>query len=572
MVKEDAAIAAQVAAIETDIYRYIGYRDTMLELATDNTKNRPGIAFAASGINPISQQILQVTGEMLMSEQEESANATRRQILIDIEEFRYAWSNVMNGVRAYLAFRGKNALEEINLYIEGSGSALKRLQVHQEKGLLTFEQEEGISQIIELRNNFVADVEKLVEIHGSDKWSTDSYLIKTEIAPLLSSITDKLDILVNRQKSNIITRSTELMTGIEGTRWFVNSMLFIGLFIGILVAFFNERMITKPLSAAAEAMHDIAAGEGDLTCELKVKGQDEIAQLCASFNAFAGKIRVLVSEVAASTAQVASAAEEMSQITAQTTDDVTSQKSQTEQVATAINQMSVTVQEVAQNAMQAMTSAKEADDESAAGGEVVGETINNITSLATEVEHAADVIHDLEKDVESIGMVLDVIRDIAEQTNLLALNAAIEAARAGEQGRGFAVVADEVRTLASRTQDSTQEIQQMIERLQTGASQAVSVMTEGREKAHQSVAQAGKAGESLGKITKMVSTISDMNTMIASSAEQQGTVAEEVNQNVTSITDLSDRTSQSASHMARASEELAKLSGDLRQLVSHFKV
>ncbi|MDH5183750.1 MAG: methyl-accepting chemotaxis protein [Gammaproteobacteria bacterium] len=572
MVLDNETIAAQINAIESDIQRYIAYRDRMLQLATSDVENLPGIAYAATNINPVSQEILQVTAEMLQSESGESANKTRRQILIDISDFRYTWSNVMNGVRAYLAFRGKAALDEIRLYQEGSGVVIERIKKHNKKGLLTFEEEEGLSQIIELRDRFNANVEKLVEIHGSDRWRTDSYLIKSEIGPLLSSIDDKLNILVNRQRSNIDSLSSELQSGIEGTRWVVTLMLIFGLVAGVGVAFFNERMITKPLIMAVEAMQDIAAGEGDLTCELGVKGRDEIAQLCASFNAFAGKIRVLVSEVANSTTQVASAAEEMSVITSQTSDDVSSQKQQTEQVAASINEMSVNVQEVSQSAQQAMTSAQEADNESAKGSEVVGETINNITTLAKDVENAADVIHELEGDVGSISTVLDVIRDIAEQTNLLALNAAIEAARAGEQGRGFAVVADEVRTLASRTQASTQEIQSMIERLQSGTKKAVTVMTESREKAHQSVIQAAQASESLNNIAQVVSTISDMNTMIASSAEQQGVVADEVNRSIHTITDLSDRTYASTEQMARASDELAKLSTDLRALVSQFKV
>lgn len=572
MVLDNETIAAQIEAIELDILRYIAYRDRMLELASDNAKNLPALAFAASGVNPLSQQILQVTGEMLQSEEEESASKSRKRILMDIGEFRYTWANVMNGVRAYLAFRGQSALDEIRLYQEGSAGVLKRLEQHNKRGNLTFEQEEGVVQIKELREKFFVSMEKIIEVHGSDRWRTDAYLIKTEIGPLVSSIDDKLNILVNHQRTNIETLSNDLLGGIESTRWIVTLMLIFGLVAGAGIAFFNERMITIPLITAVDAMHDIAAGEGDLTCELGVKGRDEIAQLCASFNAFAGKIRILVSEVANSTTQVASAAEEMSVISSQTSEDVSSQKQQTEQVAASINEMSVNVQEVSQSAQQAMTSAREADNESAKGSEVVGETISNITTLAQDVENAAEVIHELEGDVGSISTVLDVIRDIAEQTNLLALNAAIEAARAGEQGRGFAVVADEVRTLASRTQASTQEIQNMIERLQSGTKRAVTVMNESREKAHNSVTQAAQASESLNNIAQVVSTISDMNTMIASSAEQQGVVADEVNRSVHAITDLSDRTYASTEQMARASDELAKLSTDLRGLVSQFKV
>jgi len=252
--------------------------------------------------------------------------------------------------------------------------------------------------------------------------------------------------------------------------------------------------------------------------------------------------------------------------------NIDNQRRETEQVATAMNEMAATVQEVARNASEAAGAASHADNEAGAGRAVVRETTASIENLAHEVESAAQVVQQLANDSESIGAVLDVIKGIAEQTNLLALNAAIEAARAGEQGRGFAVVADEVRTLASRTQDSTKEIEGMIEQLQNGARNAVEVMENGREKARTGVDQTKQAVQALDAITKAVATINQMNTQIASAAEQQRATTEEMNRNIININQIAEQTATSAIQTTTASDELARLSAQLQSLVNQFKL
>ena len=341
--------------------------------------------------------------------------------------------------------------------------------------------------------------------------------------------------------------------------------------LGLLVAWWIARAIVKPIRRIVEAMRDIAEGDGDLTRRLQSEGRNEISDLANAFNHFAEKVRALVVDVASSTMQLSTAAEEMSHITEESNRNIATQRSEIDQVATAMNEMTATVQEVARSAADAANSARQADDEANKGQMVVNDSIEAINALAGEVERAAEVINGVEADSESIGTVLDVIRGIAEQTNLLALNAAIEAARAGEQGRGFAVVADEVRTLASRTQQSTQEIQEMIERLQVGSRNAVSVMEEGRNRASESVEQAQRAGHSLAEITSAVTRINDMNTQIASAAEEQSSVAEEINRNVVNINDVAEKVTTSARQTANSGAELAELSLRLSSLVGRFK-
>nr|WP_275285022.1 methyl-accepting chemotaxis protein [Thiospirillum jenense] len=339
----------------------------------------------------------------------------------------------------------------------------------------------------------------------------------------------------------------------------------------LLIGWLTRRLVSQPIDAAVSAMIE-AQRTGDLTFRLLPQKSDELGRMAEGFNQFIAKIQSLVKAVASSAGELSSATQQVSQITAETNQGVRQQQSETDQVATAMNQMTATVEAVAQNAHAAAQAAQQADSASAQGQRVVQQTLEAINLLAHEVERASTVIAKLETNSESIGAVVDVIKGIADQTNLLALNAAIEAARAGEQGRGFAVVADEVRTLASRTQQSTREIQQMIEQLQAGANEAVSAMHLGQQQAQDSVNKAQDAGAALGAITDSVATIADMNHQIASAAEQQSAVAEEINRNIINISQVADRTSSGAEQTTRATERLAELARRLRTQLDQFHV
>ncbi len=354
------------------------------------------------------------------------------------------------------------------------------------------------------------------------------------------------------------------------TRNIAIASMVVSIGLAVLITFFTTRSIARAVAEVEHAATRLA--EGDLSARVTHTGNDELSQVAGAFNKMADKFKSSLGEVSGATSQLAAAAEELSAISAETNQGISQQQSETAQVATAMNEMSSTVHDVARNATQAAQATQGADAEAQRGKQVVKENIKAIDALATEVERAAQVIQKLEAESANIGTVVDVIRGIAEQTNLLALNAAIEAARAGEQGRGFAVVADEVRTLASRTQQSTQEIQQMIQRLQTGAGEAVKVMVEGRNRAQVSVKQAAQAGESLESIARAVANIADLNTQIASAAEEQSSVAEEINRNITTISQVGQQTSQASQQTMVASEELARLAARLQNVVSQFRV
>ncbi len=326
----------------------------------------------------------------------------------------------------------------------------------------------------------------------------------------------------------------------------------------------------KPLNEVKTVLTAVA--DGDLTSEINISSNDEIGQILASVDAMVTRLRHMIKDVTQSTMTMASSSNEMLGITETTSNGVQQQQQQIELVATAMNEMTSTVQEVANHAQQAADSATHADQEASQGRQIVDETTAAIGSLEQEIESAAVVIKKVESDSVQIGTVLDVIKSIAEQTNLLALNAAIEAARAGEQGRGFAVVADEVRTLASRTQQSTQEIHEMIEQLQNGAQEAVAAMANSQEKATSAVERAASAGNSLSAITEKVTTISQMNLQIATAADEQSKVSEEINQNVVDISRVAEQSADGARQTAVASGELSEHASQVQQLVSQFRV
>jgi methyl-accepting chemotaxis protein len=344
----------------------------------------------------------------------------------------------------------------------------------------------------------------------------------------------------------------------------------LALFFGVIAAWIITRQITLPLQQTLIAVDRVASG--DLTHNLKVDRHDELGQLQSGIQRMTVSLRELIGGISDSVTQIASAAEELSAVTEQTSAGVNNQKVETDQVATAMHQMTATVQEVARNAEEASEAAVAADQQAREGDKVVNEAIAQIERLASEMGHSTAAMGELKRESDKIGSVLDVIKSVAQQTNLLALNAAIEAARAGEAGRGFAVVADEVRSLAQRTQKSTEEIAQLIVGLQGGTQQVASALDSSRDLTDSSVELTRSAGSALENITRTVSAIQAMNQQIAAAAEQQSATADEINRSVLNVRDVSEQTSAASEETAASSVELARLGTHLQGLVGRFRV
>ena len=344
----------------------------------------------------------------------------------------------------------------------------------------------------------------------------------------------------------------------------------LALVLGSLAALIITRQIIGPLRDTLSVVGRIA--DGDLTVDLRTSRRDELGLLQQGVQRMGESLRALIGGIRDSVTQIASAAEELSAVTEQTRAGVNTQLVETDQVATAMHEMAATVQEVAQNAESASHAANEADGEARQGDRVVAEVVGQIERLAGEVDRSTQAMQVLQQESDKIGSVMDVIRAVAEQTNLLALNAAIEAARAGEAGRGFAVVADEVRGLAQRTQKSTEEIAELVAGLQQRTQQVAEVMNNSRAITDNSVTLTRQAGEALAGITTRVSSIQAMNLQIAAAAEEQSAVAEEISRSVINVRDVSERSAAASDETAASSIELARLGSELQQLVSRFRI
>ncbi|UKA06657.1 methyl-accepting chemotaxis protein [Photobacterium damselae subsp. damselae] len=330
--------------------------------------------------------------------------------------------------------------------------------------------------------------------------------------------------------------------------------------------------ITRPIARLAEMFKDLGEGEGDLRHRLDIQGNDEIAQLSQGFNGFISKIHNSVKEVAETGNALRHASQSVAEQAQTTLDNSQNQRDRTIQVVTAINEMGATVNEIAGNAAQAADATHLAETEAQSGQQVVGQARETISQLSHDVAQVSEVIESLAHNTQAIGSILDVIRGISEQTNLLALNAAIEAARAGEQGRGFAVVADEVRSLASRTAASTDEIQTMINRLQQEASNAVAAIEQSRLLSSNGVSASDEASSALISIAERITLIADMNTQVATATEEQSTVVNDINCNIEEINETTQRTATTAEDLAQASLELQQLSHRLEVMVGSFKL
>ena len=358
----------------------------------------------------------------------------------------------------------------------------------------------------------------------------------------------------------------------EGVVWSIVGIAAVVLLVIAAAGVLLSNTILRPLHLMKANLDDIAAGEGDLTRRLTITSQDELGELAGSFNRFVDKIHGLVRQITEMTSQLTGLVTQVSAQAQRSDQAMERQRHETDQVATAINEMSAAAQEVAKSAQNAAVAAQQTDEEGQAAKRVVAGSIVKIHALVDDIRSSGVSLDSLQKDVSSIVSVLGVIRSIADQTNLLALNAAIEAARAGEAGRGFAVVADEVRALASRTQISTQEIQGMIDRLQAGTQSAVEAMRRSSEAGDGTSAQANEAGASLDAMAQLIGTINSMNAQIASAAEEQTAVAEEINRSVHQIAVAVDSVADETQLGAQTTRSLADLGQRLGGLVGQFRI
>lgn len=458
----------------------------------------------------------------------------------------------------YTAFRGaeqaalmSKAMDELNLRVNSLSK-----QFQDPIDLRWIQQAE--KAIEAYRSHFQSYV-RSVDTRSDAQATQTMALLETDLKGLLEAAGQLSDIQSQKRDYEVQSSKERLVFAAA-----------LALVFGVMAAWLITRLIVQPLKEALLSAERVASG--DLSQDIEVVRRDELGELQRSMQRMTVSLRDLIGGLRDGVVQIASAAEELSAVTEQTSAGVNSQKVETDQVATAMNQMASTVQDVARSAEQASSAAINAAQEARDSDTVVNQAIEQITLLEAEVGHSSEAMARLKQESDKIGTVLDVIKSVAEQTNLLALNAAIEAARAGEAGRGFAVVADEVRSLAQRTQSSTEEIEELISDLHLGTQQVGDILERSRALTTNSVELTRRAGTSLLSISRSVATIESMNLQIATASEQQSAVADEINRSVVNVREVSEQTAAASEETATSSVKLAHLGADLQMLMSRFKL
>ena len=432
------------------------------------------------------------------------------------------------------------------------------------------EEQSAYDQYVQLLNDYRQLESRMKSLSQANDMTELTRLLSADLQINSDQMNVVLGKLVEMNTQQLNQASADASKQYSSAFTMVVTLLIIATVLTLLFAWLLTKSITQPIDSALKAAEDIA--EGDLTRTITVDGTDEAGRLLAAMLKMQSKLRDTLQRISGSATQLASAAEELNAVTDESARGLSQQNNEIEQAATAVNQMTSAVEEVARNAVSTSEASKNATTSASDGRDLVQETVSAIERMSNDVQSTSTLIGNLADESRDIGKVLDVIRGLADQTNLLALNAAIEAARAGEAGRGFAVVADEVRALAHRTQQSTSEIERMIGSIQGGTEQAVNSMRSSTERAESTLNIAKGAGLALDTINSAVVEINERNLVIASAAEEQAQVAREVDRNLVNIRDLSTQSATGANQTSAASNELSRLAVDLNGMVARFKV
>ncbi|MCW8933061.1 MAG: methyl-accepting chemotaxis protein [Gammaproteobacteria bacterium] len=540
----------------------------VMTIGINDNLNKPALLLAAEKIGPLFNQVLQITSTMLDSEEEEDElTSERKDILKNIFEVRSEWLNLSRNITVFLTYRNKMFAEEYPIQLIKLKEKLAHLTELSDG--LTFEQANGLEELDVIIVNYEQALHDLVPLHNGENWRKDSQIIRNELGPLLNDIQQSIGQVINKEQTRADNQLSNLIINIE---LFSNIALLIGV-ISLVGAFVIlivlNLLVTNRISTIKNAMHEISSG-GGLGYSLDETGKDELSYLAVDFNIFVSKIKRVVDLVILSSSSLADEANKMSGLTECALEFSNSQERKVSEVADINTKMFEQMGSIVENTGEAAKSVEEAKLAAENGRNIVLQAIESVQLIATEVESSSSVVNDLAKDSESISSVIQVIQLISEQTNLLALNAAIEAARAGEAGRGFAVVADEVRSLSHKIQSETVIIKGKIEQLQSASASVVNKMDSMQKNAEKTVQLSTQTGDAFDNIVSDITSVTAMNLQNAEAAEQQRKDNETVSNGLENLTIMSQTMSGTSKDAYNSGNEFKIMSEQLKDIVQQF--
>ncbi len=539
-------------------------------LQTERANKFPAFAYVNKNMQKLAVEIKQTIGMMVNSEIE-NLSSDRKELVTDVLQLQNNWLNVTSSLRGYIAFRTDSMADNTESYLNLMEKLNDKI-AHQQAVELTFEEEVGIEKVQALYEKYREHYMILKGIHQGDKWRMDTWLMQTKVTPIFTELEKQLVSASDKALSDMTHESENLLSSSLNNIIILLALSFTGQLVGMLVSRRVTDSVVKPVQEIASAMKDISMGEGDLTRRLPVTSQDEIGALAGYFNEFVIKIHLMFTEVADTVEQLEVSSSKLLGITQQAKEGTQRQLSSTGLLSTSMIDMTSKSKSVEDHSQNTSRATQQAADRVKKGGEQVNSTANEIQKLSEGMVAMTNSVEQLRADSESIGMVVNVIREIAEQTNLLSLNAAIEATRAGEHGRGFAVVADEVRNLAQRTQQSTVQIGQIIDKIRKATLVTVSVVEDGQEATKSSSDAISATKKTLEPVTILMDDISKMSEQMSSAAHAQSALAQEINQNIGQIHSVTEDAALGAENTEKAGHDLQGLADKLEKLVHQFKI
>ncbi|WP_459817573.1 methyl-accepting chemotaxis protein [Galenea microaerophila] len=561
----------QIDKILQTLDKALPYIKQVSDLQLDRNKKFPVFAFVAKNLQPAAAQIQQQLNLMIGSELNDLS--PERAVIVDtLVQMQKTWLNVMSSVRGYVAFRTEKMAKETELYLEQFDRSLNKLKGFADSDLeLTIEEEDGVSQIEKAFKTYRENFKQAQKIHQGPKWRMDIWLMKTQVEPLFKQAENTLDKFAGEIRTQTLRGSQQTIQladiGLE-LQWIFSIS---GILLAIILAQLIARSVVKPIEQAMNAMKDIAEGEGDLTQRLQAKGRDEVATMAHYFNQFVSKVQQVVAEVGNQVTHLEQSSDALLQATQSSSASVTNQLAATEELKHSMQKMAQQAKVVEGHASNTTKSTYEVVEKLQVSGQVARSSAEEIKKLSRSMEEISASVEKLSQDGETIGSVVNVIKEIAEQTNLLALNAAIEAARAGEHGRGFAVVADEVRGLAQRTQESTAQIEKIIENIFKATQKTVRDVEKGQEETEHSIQAVLHTEEVLLPIISLVEEVRKMNEQMRQAAQTQNQLVSGVNTQLEQIVEVSDEVAKSAEKTGKSGHILQTISQKLQKLIHQFK-